>query len=73
MSGVRKPKDDNEKIKARIAIAQGKGTSLEDFIESITGVKPEEEPNFAGSRSSTAPTPEAIAAQNSSDYSKEIF
>ena len=43
MSGVRKPKDDNEKIKARIAIAQGKGTSLEDFIESITGVKPEEE------------------------------
>ena len=43
MSGIRKPKDDAEKIKARIAIAQGKGTSLEDFIENITGVKPEEE------------------------------
>lgn len=43
MSGIRKPKDDAEKIKARIAIAQGKGTSLEDFIENITGVKPEQE------------------------------
>lgn len=43
MSGIRKPKDDAEKIKARIAIAQGKGTSLEDFIENITGVTPEEE------------------------------
>ncbi|MBT3441045.1 MAG: hypothetical protein HON05_08185 [Euryarchaeota archaeon] len=43
MSGIRKPKDDAEKIKARIAIAQGKGTSLEDFIENITGVKPEDE------------------------------
>lgn len=43
MSGIRKPKDDAEKIKARIAIAQGKGTSLEDFIENITGVKPEGE------------------------------
>ena len=41
MSGIRKPKDDAEKIKARIAIAQGKGTSLEDFNENITGVKPE--------------------------------
>ena len=43
MSGIRKPKDDAEKIKARIASAQGKGTSLEDFIENITGVKPEDE------------------------------
>lgn len=43
MSGIRKPKDDAEKIKARMAIAQGKGTSLEDFIENITGVTPEEE------------------------------
>ncbi len=43
MSGIRKPKDDAEKIKARMAIAQGKGTSLEDFIENITGEKPEEE------------------------------
>ena len=43
MSGIRKPKDDAEKIKARIAIAQGKGTSLDDFIENITGVKPEQE------------------------------
>lgn len=45
----------------------GKGKKL------APGVKPEEAPNFAGSRGSTAPTPEAIAAQNSSDYSKEIF
>ena len=43
MSGIRKPKDDAEEIKARIAIAQGKGTSLEDFIGTITGEKPEEE------------------------------
>ena len=43
MSGIRKPKDDAEKIEARIAIAQGKGTSLDDFIENITGVKPEQE------------------------------
>ena len=43
MSGIRKPKDDAEKIKARMAIAQGKGTSLEDFIENITVEKPEEE------------------------------
>lgn len=43
MSGIRKPKDDAEEIKARIAIAQGKGTSLEDFIKTITGEKPEEE------------------------------
>ena len=43
MSGIRKPKDDAEKIKARMAIAQGKGTSLEDFIENITGEKPDEE------------------------------
>jgi hypothetical protein len=43
MSGVRKPKDDAEKQRARIAISQGKGTSLADFIEDILSVKPEEE------------------------------
>ena len=42
MSSVRKPKDDAEKIRARIAIAQGKGTSLADFIEDILKEKPEE-------------------------------
>ena len=43
MSGVRKPKDNAEKQRARIAISQGKGTSLADFIEDILSVKPEEE------------------------------
>jgi hypothetical protein len=43
MSSVRKPKDDAEKQRARIAISQGKGTSLADFIEDILSVKPEEE------------------------------
>lgn len=37
------------------------------------GVKLEEEPNFAGSRGSNTPTKEAVEAQNSDDYSKEIF
>ena len=35
MSGVRKPKDEDEKLRARIAIAQGKGTCLAEFIEDI--------------------------------------
>ena len=43
MSGVRKPKDETEKYRARIAIAQGKGRTLEDFIEDILKEKPEEE------------------------------
>ena len=43
MSGVRKPKDDAEKLRARIAIAQGKGTSLADFIEEILETPPEDE------------------------------
>ena len=43
MSGVRKPKDNAEKQRARIAISQGKGTSLAHFIEDILSVKPEEE------------------------------
>jgi|TARA_B110000881_G_C18274056_1_gene364203 hypothetical protein len=43
MSSVRKPKDDAEKIRARIAIAQGKGTSLADFIEEILETPPEDE------------------------------
>lgn len=43
MSGVRKPKDEDEKLRARIAIAQGKGTCLAEFIEDILKEKPEEE------------------------------
>ena len=43
MSGVRKPKDDAEKLRARIAIAHGKGKSLADFIEGILKEKPDEE------------------------------
>jgi hypothetical protein len=43
MSSVRKPKDDAEKLRARIAIAQGKGTSLADFIEEILETPPEDE------------------------------
>ena len=43
MSGVRKPKDEDEKLRARIAIAQGKGTCLAEFIENILKEKPEEE------------------------------
>ena len=43
MSGVRKPKDDAEKIRARIAIAQGKGRTLADFIEDTLKEKPDEE------------------------------
>jgi len=43
MSNVRKPKDDAEKQRARIAISQGKGTSLADFIEDTLGTIPENE------------------------------
>ena len=43
MSNVRKPKDDAEKQRARIAISQGKGTSLADFIEDALGTIPENE------------------------------
>ena len=43
MSGVRKPKDDAEKLRARIAIAHGKGKSLANFIEGILKEKPDEE------------------------------
>ncbi len=45
----------------------GKGKKL------APGAKPEEEPNFAGSRGSRTPTDEAINAQSSNDYTKEIF
>ena len=41
MSGVRKPKDEAEKRRARIAIAQGMGTPLEEFIEQILGDLPD--------------------------------
>tara|TARA_B100000459_G_scaffold146022_1_gene111402 strand:- start:4293 stop:4532 length:240 start_codon:yes stop_codon:yes gene_type:complete len=43
MSGVRKPKDEAEKLRARIAIAQGKGRTLTKFIEEILKEKPEDE------------------------------
>ena len=43
MSGVRKPKDEAEKRRARIAIAQGMGTPLEDFIEQILGDIPDQD------------------------------
>ncbi|MBP04816.1 MAG: hypothetical protein CMA72_08560 [Euryarchaeota archaeon] len=43
MSGVRKPKDEAEKRRARIAIAQGMGTPLEDFIEQILGDLPDQD------------------------------
>ena len=43
MSGVRKPKDDAEKLRARIAIAQGKGHTLADFIEDTLKERPDEE------------------------------
>ena len=43
MSGVRKPKDEAEKRRARIAIAQGMGTALEDFIEQILGDTPDQD------------------------------
>lgn len=45
----------------------GKGKKL------APGAKPTEEPNFANSRGSNTPTKEAVEAQNSDDYSKEIF
>ena len=43
MSGVRKPKDDAEKLRARIAIAQGKGRTLTEFIGDILKEQPDEE------------------------------
>ena len=43
MSGVRKPKDEAEKRRARIAIAQGMGTPLEDFIKQILGDLPDQD------------------------------
>ena len=39
MTGVRKPKDEAEERRARIAIAQGKGMSLPAFIEDILNEK----------------------------------
>lgn len=37
------------------------------------GAKAPDEPNFANSRGSNTPSKEAVEAQNSNDYSKEIF
>ena len=45
----------------------GKGKKL------APGAKPTEEPNFAKSRGSNQPSKEALDAQNSNDYTKEIF
>ena len=56
MSGVRKPKDDAEKLRARIAIAQGKGRTLTEFIEDILKEKPDEEFRISVKQPSTIPT-----------------
>jgi len=43
VTSVRKPKDDAEKQRVRIAIEQGKGTSLADFIADILETEPDDE------------------------------
>jgi hypothetical protein len=37
MTGVRKPKDEEEEALARIAIEEGKGLAMEEFIENVLG------------------------------------
>ena len=41
-SNVRPPKDDDEKMKAQIAILQGKSKPLKDVIADILGEDPEQ-------------------------------
>ena len=41
-SNVRPPKDDDEKMKAQIAILQGKSKLLKDVIADILGEEPEQ-------------------------------
>jgi len=41
-SNVRPPKDDEEKIKAQIAILQGKAKPLKDVIADLLGEEPEQ-------------------------------
>lgn len=41
-SNVRPPKDDDEKMKAQIAILQGKSKPLKDVIADILGEEPEQ-------------------------------
>jgi hypothetical protein len=41
-SNVRPPKDEDEKMKAQIAILQGKSKPLKDVIADILGEEPEE-------------------------------
>ncbi|MBT61419.1 MAG: hypothetical protein CMA63_07720 [Euryarchaeota archaeon] len=41
MSGVRKPKDEEERALARIAIQEGKGFAMEEFIEHVLGYRAE--------------------------------
>ncbi len=40
---VRKPTDEIEKMKISMAIANGSGISISEFIEKITGSKPDDE------------------------------
>ena len=42
-SNVRPPKDDEEKIKAQVAILQGKAKPLKDVIADLLGEEPEQE------------------------------
>lgn len=37
MTDVRKPKDEEEEALARIAIEEGKGLAMEEFIENVLG------------------------------------
>ena len=41
-SNVRPPKDDEEKIKAQIAILQGKAKPLKEVVADLLGEEPEE-------------------------------
>ena len=41
-SNVRPPKDDEEKIKAKIAILQGRSKPLKDVVADILGEEPEQ-------------------------------
>ena len=52
---------------AKVKSYLGKGKKL------APGTKAPDEPDFANSRGSNTPTKEAVNAQNSNDYNKEIF
>lgn len=42
MTKVRNPKDEDERQKARIAVARGMGKSLAEAVEELLGEEPEE-------------------------------